>query len=111
VAWKGAADPPYGHAIRDWIARLCGEYQAGRTTAAVAIVPTCTDDGWWKQIAACASAVCFIDGRYRCVEGEPIPARALVASYLGGDTEAFRRSLGQRRVLWARVNVPAEAIG
>jgi hypothetical protein len=112
-AWHGRVGlkPPRGRAIGDWIAKLCEEYEAGRTTAAVAIVPARTDDGWWKQIAACAAALCFIDGRHRCVEGEPIPSRALVAFYLGSDTEAFCRSFGQLGDLWARVSVPAEAIG
>jgi hypothetical protein len=104
-------NPPRGRAIGEWIAKLCEEYQAGRTTAAVAIVPARTDDGWWKQIAACAAALCFIGARYQCVEDEPTPARALGAFYLGSDTEAFCRSFGQLGDLWARVSVPAEAIG
>ena len=106
--WNGRVGltPPYGHMIRYWTSKLCQEYDSGRTIAAVAIVPVRTDEDWWKEIASCARALCFLDSEYRRVESEYSATQPLVAFYLGQHPHAFHRSFSPLGEVWERVEVP-----
>lgn len=111
--WNGriGLTPPYGHMIRYWISRLCEEYSAGRTVAAVAIVPARTDDRWWTEIADYAAAVCFIEEQYKSVKSGLSSAQPLAAFYVGRDSGAFSQAFAPLGNVWGRVGLPEKAIG
>nr|MDP9477686.1 DNA adenine methylase [Actinomycetota bacterium] len=94
--WHGRVfmNPPYGDEIGEWVRKLVAEYSAGRTTAAVALVPARTDTGWFSLLDDYPR--CHIRGRLRFVDesGEakdaaPFPS---VVVYMGDDTDAFSRA-------------------
>ena len=111
--WNGriGLNPPYGHMIRYWISRLCEEYSAGRTVAAIAIVPARTDDRWWIEIADHAAAVCFIEEQYKSVESGLSSAQPLAAFYVGKDPGAFSQAFAHLGNVWDRVSLPEKIIG
>jgi hypothetical protein len=87
--WPGRVymNPPYGRELDDWIEHLCIEYAAGRTTAAIALVPSRTDTQWFRRLREFPR--CFIWGRLHFSGQEnsaPFPSMAV---YLGTDRAAF----------------------
>jgi phage N-6-adenine-methyltransferase len=87
--WHGRVymNPPYGRPIVDWAAKLAEEYAAGRTTAAVALVPARTETDWWASIDG--EFVCFVHGRLSFsshTTSAPFPSAAI---YLGSDGRDF----------------------
>lgn len=83
-SWRGRIfmNPPYGRTIDAWIAKLVEEFEAGRVTQAVALVPARTDTAWWRRLGA--FPVAFWRGRLAfigpdgAVNPAPFPS-ALVA--------------------------------
>jgi len=107
--WRGRVfmNPPYGRELDDWIAKLCGEYEAGRVTEAVALVPSRTDTQWFRRLRAYPR--CFLWGRLRFVNQEnsaPFPSMAV---YLGLHLASFIRSfadIGDTYTLTNDDNIP-----
>jgi hypothetical protein len=103
--WHGRVwlNPPYATGLIDrFAAKLVNEYQAGRVTAAVALVDNRTDTGWLLWLAITCTRFCFTRGRIRFynearVEGGS-PANGSVLFYFGDDPEAFERVF--RRFGW-----------
>jgi hypothetical protein len=111
--WHGriGLNPPYGHMIRYWISKLCAEHDASRTTAAIAIVPTRTGERWWKEIADRAAAVCFVDDGFRDAGNGRPAVQSLAVLYLGDDPSGFYAAFASLGDVWARVDLPVEAVG
>lgn len=89
-AWAGRVymNPPYGRGIGAWIEKLASEYEAGRVTEAIALVPARPDTRWWRRLGSWP--VCFVSGRLTfggSTDPAPFPS-ALV--YLGPRLDAFR---------------------
>lgn len=89
--WRGRVymNPPYGSEIGDWAERLVAEYQAGRVTEAIALIPARTDTQWFRLFREFPR--CFIWGRlkFSAVQGSaPFPS---VAVYLGTNADVFTR--------------------
>lgn len=87
--WLGTVymNPPYGRAIVDWTTKLRAEHDAGRVSAAVALVPARTETDWWATVDA--EWICLIHGRLSFSDHDtaaPFPSAAL---YLGADGERF----------------------
>lgn len=87
--WHGRVfmNPPYGREVVAWIEHLCTEYEAGRTTAAIALVAARTDTEWFRRLRNYPR--CFIWGRLRFSNQEnsaPFPSMAV---YLGPSLPAF----------------------
>lgn len=62
IPWAGRAvfcNPPYGRAIRPWIAKACGE----RTRDLILLVPASTDCGWFSPLLRWP--ICFLRGRMK----------------------------------------------
>lgn len=98
LPWSGRVylNPPYGREIGNWVKKLLSEYEAGRVSAALALVPARVDTNWFSLLYA--YPVLFVSGRlrFRSALGEiqgsaPFPS-AIV--YLGPDIEAFVREFG-----------------
>jgi len=87
--WLGHVymNPPYGREIAEWIDHLCQEWEAGRVTEAIALVPARTDTEWFRQLRQFPR--CFIWGRLHFSEqdnGAPFPSMIV---YLGDNLDKF----------------------
>jgi len=92
--WHGRVymNPPYGNEIGNWTGKLKNEYEMGRTTQAVALVPSRTDTEWFRGL--CKYPRCFIWGRLRFSEYEnsaPFPSMIV---YFGSDITKFTSVFG-----------------
>ena len=66
--WHGRVwlNPPYSQPdIAHFVAKLLGEIEAGRVTAAIMLTHNNTDTAWFHRVAARADAVCFTKGRVK----------------------------------------------
>jgi len=101
--WRGRIymNPPYGREIDLWIEKLCLEHEAGRTTEAIALVPSRTDTQWWLRLRD--YPVCFVSGRLRFVGSDnsaPFPSAIF---YLGENIGAFYRIFNELGDCWQRM--------
>jgi hypothetical protein len=95
--WNGRVwlNPPYGRELPSWVDKLLHEYEAGRCTEALLLVPVRSDCEWWARLRDFAR--CFVRGRLRFrdeagAEGTAPFASAIV--YLGPNLDAFRDVFG-----------------
>jgi phage N-6-adenine-methyltransferase len=63
--WHGRVwlNPPYGRGIERWMRRLAAHANG------IALVHSRTGTAWWREALASATAVCFIAGRVRFIDG------------------------------------------
>jgi hypothetical protein len=92
--WIGRVflNPPYRREIEVWVRKLLDEYSAGRTTAALALLPARTDTHWFRLLAECP--VCFLDGRLRFSGYDNAALFPSAAVYLGRDPDRFAAAFG-----------------
>ena len=100
--WQGRIymNPPYGRPIAGWVEKLCGEYRAGRVSAAVALVPARTDTTWFQMLRD--AAICFIDGRLKFSGHDNAAPFPSAAAYLGDNIAAFADAFGGAGDIWVR---------
>jgi hypothetical protein len=89
--WAGRVymNPPYGREISKWVDKLCAEYNAGRVSEAIALVPARTDTDWFDQLIDGYKFHCFVHGRLVFIGNDnsaPFPS-AIV--YLGTEWGRF----------------------
>lgn len=96
--WFGCVwlNPPYGHAIPTWLAKVVDELAAGRVRRVVVLLPARPDTRWWAAALAAGAVPEFRRGRVKFLEprghgvapraGAPFPSAVLVF-----DAAAFRR--------------------
>lgn len=80
-------NPPYGREIVQWVEHLCGQYEAGHTIEAIALVPARTDSRWFRRLRDYPR--CFIWGRLKFSgmdNSAPFPSMAV---YLGHNLKEF----------------------
>jgi hypothetical protein len=87
--WHGRVymNPPYGSEIHHWTSKLRSEYESGKVTAAVALVPARTDTRWFRAFGSYPR--CFLHGRLAFSNhstSAPFPSAAV---YLGEHAEHF----------------------
>ncbi len=92
--WRGRIymNPPYGREITDWVNQLCKEWDAGRITEAIALVPARTDTVWFRWLRRFPR--CFVWGRLKFSESEnsaPFPSMVV---YLGQNLSGFIEAFG-----------------
>ncbi len=88
--WNGSVymNPPYGRGIVEWVQHLVNEFDSGRVSEAIALVPARTDARWFQLFAP--HWRCFVKGRLKFgnnISAAPFPS---VAVYLGAQPEQFR---------------------
>ena len=101
--WQGRVfmNPPYGRDIVEWIEKLAAEFEAGRVTQGIALVPARTDTAWFRRLRDFPR--CFISGRLRFnghETGAPFPSMAV---YLGSDLTQFVSVFSQIGDIYARL--------
>jgi len=87
--WEGKVymNPPYGREIGDWTSYLKEQYEFGRITEAIALVPSRTDTEWFRELSEYPR--CFIWGRLKFSgfdNAAPFPSMAV---YFGRDIDKF----------------------
>lgn len=104
--WHGRVymNPPYGRGIGDWVDKLAAEYEAGRTTEAIALVPARVDTAWWRRLPhrdwLAVSGRLSFSGHDNSA---PFPSGVC---YLGPDSTRFREvfaPIGDGYARWADV--------
>lgn len=88
--WHGTVfmNPPYGRGILAWAEKLCHEWEAGRVSRAIALMPARPDTKWFRCFRDCP--VCFVAGRLKFLGNkEPAPFPS-VLFYLGADEGGFK---------------------
>lgn len=99
--WSGSLclNPPYGPAVRDWIAKACHEYASGRIIEALLLLKASTDARWFGLLMSYGAVVCFIRGRL-CFNdlGRDAPFASMLA-YLGPRRKEFERVFGECGVI------------
>lgn len=102
--WSGRVymNPPYGRVIRLWVAKLLDEVDAGRVTAAIALVPARTDTAWFALLRDCT--LCFIRGRLRFSNSESSAPFPSVLAYFGPDMDRFVRAFQDMGDVWQRLS-------
>lgn len=101
--WAGRVymNPPYGRSIGDWTTKLRTEFDSGRVSEAVALLPARTETDWWAALRA--EFVCFIHGRLAFSDGAasaPFPSAAL---YLGSEGDRFTETFADLGPVYRRV--------
>lgn len=88
-------NPPYGRAIRHWVARADQEYSAGASV--VGLLPARVDTYWWQRyVAASAAAVCFWRGRLTFLgarDPAPFPSALVLWTDESSLRQRFREAL------------------
>lgn len=87
--WAGRVymNPPYGRPIAAWVDKLVAEYDAGRVTEAVALVPGRIETDWFYALDAIW--FCNIEGRLAFSDHDTAAPFPSVAVYLGREGDAF----------------------
>ena len=87
--WGGRVfmNPPYGSALPRWVKQLVAEYEAGRVSEAVALIPARPDTRWFRALREFPR--CFIWGRLKFSGGEKVATFPSMAVYLGNNLEGF----------------------
>jgi hypothetical protein len=102
--WAGRLwlNPPYGRTVGTWIGKLVDEYNAGRVTEALALIPARVDTAWFQLLDAFPR--CFPHGRLTFSDSEnsaPFPA---AIPYLGPNIRRFVEVFGAIGGIWARID-------
>jgi len=87
--WYGRVymNPPYGRDISAWVVKLRLEYDAGRVTEAIVLLPARTDTAWFRRLRPYPR--CFIAGRLKFSgyqNSAPFPSAVV---YLGTRPQRF----------------------
>lgn len=100
--WRGRIymNPPYGRVIESWVAKLLEEHLAGRTSEAIALLPSRTDTAWFRLLRDYPR--CFVSGRLRFSDSDPAPFPS-VAVYLGGRLTEFVSAFEELGDVYKRV--------
>lgn len=108
--WNGKVwmNPPYGRSIGQWIGKLVSEYEAGRVTEAIALVPARTDTAWFAALRDFPR--CFVQGRITFLKpdgskADPAPFPSALV-YLGPDIDQFAKVFADLGDIYVRYQAP-----
>ncbi|MCW6053729.1 phage N-6-adenine-methyltransferase [Lyngbya sp. CCAP 1446/10] len=102
--WAGKVfmNPPYSCPGK-WIAKLQAEFDSGRVTEAIALVPAATDTLWLSPLLS-TQAICFWKGRIKFLDTDyqpKLPARqSHVLVYWGAEPAKFQEVFQERGTIF-----------
>ena len=93
--WAGRVwmNPPYStNSIGKFASKLCQHFSDGEVKEAIVLVNNATETGWFQDMAALASAICFPRGRVKFwhKEKDAMPLQGQAVLYFGAKAEAFQ---------------------
>lgn len=99
--WSGLVfvNPPYGKALRPWLAKIVQEAKAG--THMIALLPCARfEQGYLHELLEQAQAVCWVRKRVafiRAETGDAVGGNAYASMFLlfNGDAERFEEAMGK----------------
>jgi phage N-6-adenine-methyltransferase len=87
-------NPPYGRALRLWVAKARAEAEAGRAGVVVGLVPARCDTGWWHQHVAGAADIWMLRGRLSFGDGsQPAPFPSAIVIWSAAEVHRARMTL------------------
>jgi ParB-like chromosome segregation protein Spo0J len=100
--WHGRIymNPPYGREIVAWAEKFVAEYDSGRMTEGIALVPARVDTDWFRLLRDCAW--CAIDGRLKFsghTNSAPFPSAVI---YAGNRRREFFEAFSDMGDVWER---------
>ncbi len=103
LQWAGRVymNPPYGRGIEWWVNKLCGEYEVGEVTSAIALLPARPGSVWWERLREYPR--CLIRGRLTFVGAPNTAPFPSAVFYLGEDKGAFVHAFFHLGDVWQRV--------
>ncbi len=102
-AWRGRVymNSPYGREIKRWVAKMVSEYENGRTTEAIALLPGRIDTQWMALLRDYPR--CEVRGRLTFIGNDaPAPFPSVIV-YLGARKAEFREAFSDIGDIWERV--------
>jgi phage N-6-adenine-methyltransferase len=83
LPWFGNVfcNPPYGRALRHWVAKAYEESRCGNTQTIVMLIPARTDTQFWHQSIGGKATIFFLKGRLKfgnAEQGAPFPSCLVV---------------------------------
>ena len=101
--WRGRVflNPPYGDVIGQWTQKLVAEFEAGRVSSAVALLPGRIDTAWFQPLFD--YAICAIRGRLRFSNADAATFPS-VAVYFGSDLGRFVETFSSVGVILVRAS-------
>lgn len=108
--WAGKVfmNPPYSCPGK-WIAKLQAEFDSGRVTEAIALVPAATDTKWLSPLLS-TQAICFWKGTIKFLDTDyqpKLPARqSHVFVYWGAESTKFKQVFHERGAIFIPEVVP-----
>lgn len=99
--WRGRVfmNPPYGDVIGQWTQKLVAEYEAGRVTSAIALLPGRIDTAWFQPLFN--YAICAIRGRLKFSNADAATFPSVVV-YFGDDLDGFISTFSALGVILVR---------
>ncbi len=89
--WRGKVyvNPPCGDAVKDWVEKLCTEFESGRVTQALALIAAQTNSQWFRCLRQYPR--CFITEYLIFSDPDNSADLPVVMFYLGHENEGFQR--------------------
>lgn len=100
ATWNGKVwmNPPYSRVIKDFVNKLCMEYDYGFTDEAIVLTNNGTDTRWFQELSKRASAVCLHRGRIGFIrDGARVDNnnKGQIFTYLGRNPDAFKEEFSK----------------
>lgn len=92
-------NPPYQRGLVDkFINHLVQDYKEDRILQACVLVNNATETVWWQQLSSVSSAICFLKGRVKFLDGKgnkaSSPLQGQTVCYVGDNADRFDEVFG-----------------
>jgi phage N-6-adenine-methyltransferase len=100
-SWHGRVfiNPPYSQIVH-WIEKLHDEFECGRVTEAITLVPSRTDTGWFVGLRD--AVICFVRGRLAFSGSRNTAPFPSAVAYFGPDLDRFQAAFDDLGDIWVR---------
>lgn len=95
-------NPPYGSAIKLWIAKAYAEVIQGKAHMVIALVPARTDTQWWHNYVVNKATTYFFKGRLAFGDGKQAAPFPSVLVVWGGSERVLEQIAEALPMTWRR---------